>query len=112
MDTLTTHELLLLLEDEPGTVVINVLDEDEFATAHIPRSYNVPVSRDKFEEQVEELVGSVETATVVYSADIECDASDNAAMKLEKAGFTRVYNYEGGLREWIEVGRRIERGVS
>jgi len=112
MDTLTTEELLLLLEDEPDTVLLNVLDEDQFSAAHIPHSYNVPLSREGFEEHVEGLVGSVETAVVVYSADDECDASATAAIRLEDAGFARVYDYEGGLEEWLLTGGGVEHGVA
>jgi rhodanese-related sulfurtransferase len=111
MDTLTTEELIHLLEDEPDTLLINVVDEEAFAAAHIPHSYNVPVSRESLEKEVEELVGTVNTPTVVYSADIECDASEMAALRLEGAGFVRVYDYEGGLRRWLEVGRGIEDGL-
>ncbi|MGD2218049.1 MAG: rhodanese-like domain-containing protein [Gemmatimonadales bacterium] len=111
MDRLTTEELILLLEDEPDSVLINVLDEADFATAHIPRSYNVPVDREGFEEEVVELVGSTESAIVVYSADVECEASATAAAKLEEAGFTRVYDYEGGLDEWFAVEGEVERGT-
>ncbi|NIO33173.1 MAG: rhodanese-like domain-containing protein [Gemmatimonadetes bacterium] len=110
METLTTEELILLLEDEPDTVLINVLDEDDFATAHIPHSCNVPIGSDRFEEKVEEFVGSIDTAIVVYGADAVSEASAIAAARLEEAGFIRVYDYEGGLGEWLAVGRGVERG--
>jgi rhodanese-related sulfurtransferase len=110
MERLTTEELMLLLEDEPDIVLINVLGEDEFESGRIPHSLNVPVSREGFEEEVGELVGNIDTAIVVYGADAECEASEIAASKLEGAGFTRVYEYENGLEEWHEIGGGIERG--
>jgi rhodanese-related sulfurtransferase len=110
MERLTTEELILLLEDEPDSVLINVLDEADFAAARIPHSFNVPVDREGFEEEVEELVDSTDSAVVVYSADAECDASAIAAVKLEDAGFTRVYDYEGGMEEWFAVEGGSERG--
>ncbi len=111
METLTTDELISLLNDEPDMVLIAVLDEPLFERIHIPRSFNIPVSRQTFEEEVEELVGSTETPIVVYSADAECEASQAAVNKLVDAGFPNVYDYEGGLRAWLETGHKVERGV-
>lgn len=109
---MTTEELVQLLKDEPETVLINVLAEIEYEREHIPKSFNVPISRDGFEEEVEELVGSQETPIVVYSADAECEESTIAAAALAEAGFDEVYDYEGGLREWTESGHPIDHGAA
>lgn len=39
---------------------------------------------------------------VVYCSSFECDASRQAAEKLDHAGFEAVYDYEGGTRDWFE----------
>ena len=41
-------------------------------------------------------------------ADGTCDASPNAAQRLEEAGFRQVYDYEGGVQAWREAGERVE----
>lgn len=110
METLTTEELISLLEEEPDTVLIDVLSEAEFERERIPGSFNVPVSRESFEEDVEEIVVSVEGPIVVYSADVECASSQLAARKLTAGGFPNIYGYEGGLREWMESGRDVDHG--
>ncbi len=111
METLTTEELRLLVNDEPDMVLVDVLSEAEFQREHVPRSFNVPVSRETFEEDVEALVGSTETVIVVYGADGECEDSQLAARKLTAAGFPNVYLYEGGLRDWIETGHDVDHGL-
>jgi rhodanese-related sulfurtransferase len=112
VETLTTEELIALMKDEPDMVLIDVLGEAEYESEHIPGSFNAPVSRETFEEDVEELVDSVETVIVVYSADEESEDSRLAARKLTAAGFANVYDYEGGLRVWLESGRDVDRGLS
>lgn len=83
-------------------VLINVLSPEQFNEKHIRTSINVPAANADFVETVEEVAGSKDRKVVVYCASFDCDASPNAARKLEEAGFTRVYDYQGGTRDWFE----------
>ncbi|MDQ2076833.1 rhodanese-like domain-containing protein [Marinimicrobium sp. ABcell2] len=83
-------------------VLINVLPRDTFNKEHIRTSVNVPVSEDDFTSKVETIAGNKERKVVVYCASFDCDASTKAAKKLEDAGFTQVYDYEGGTKDWFE----------
>lgn len=83
-------------------VLINVLPRDAFNEKHIRTSINIPVSSDDFEQRVASVAGSKDRKIVVYCANFDCDASPNAARKLEDAGFSRVYDYEGGTEDWFE----------
>jgi rhodanese-related sulfurtransferase len=109
MRTITTLELTNMRErDRP--LIINVLDREHFVEAHIPNSENVPVGDEDFLERVEALAVSKTAPVVVYCAGPDCNASPNAARLLEDAGFTRVYDYEGGMRDWIGAGHAVSRG--
>lgn len=83
-------------------VLINVLPRETFNKQHIRTSINVPVADDDFVRKVEEVVGDKNRKIVVYCANFDCDASPKAAQKLEDAGFTQVFDYEGGTEDWFE----------
>lgn len=81
-------------------VLINVLPRDAFRKAHIRTSINIPHENDDFVDRVELVAGGKDRKIVVYCANEDCDASPKAASKLDEAGFQRVYDYEGGTRDW------------
>ncbi|MDX1676808.1 rhodanese-like domain-containing protein [Arsukibacterium sp.] len=88
--------------EEADFVLINVLPKDAFNKKHIRTSINIPFpENDDFVTDVAEVVGENKNhKIIVYCANKECDASPNAAKTLEKAGFTQVYDYEGGMADW------------
>ncbi len=83
-------------------VLINVLSQDAFNAAHIRTSINIPHEMPDFTETVEKVAGSKDRRVVVYCASFDCDASPKAGTKLDEAGFTRVLDYEGGTKDWLE----------
>jgi rhodanese-related sulfurtransferase len=100
MRTLSYDQLKKMREQHEDFVLIDVLPEEAFNDAHIPDSLNIPLRQADFESQVQNAAGSKEKKVVVYCAGFECDASRNAAKKLDDAGFPDVYAYEGGVKEW------------
>jgi rhodanese-related sulfurtransferase len=82
--------------------LINVLPTSEFKRDHIPGSFNIPNDYSDFSGAVAEAVGDKDRKVVVYCAGLESILSRHAAQKLDKAGFTDVYAYEGGMKEWLE----------
>ena len=48
---------------------------------------------------------------VVYCAKTECPASEQAAEKLAEAGYTRVYDFTGGMQEWKDSGHNVAAGT-
>lgn len=106
-ESLTRAELKDMNEREhEDFVLINVLPRDEFLKQHIRTSVNIPVTEDNFTELVEKVAGSKDRKIVVYCASFDCDASPKAAKMLEEAGFTQVFDYEGGAKDWFEQKRR------
>ncbi len=82
-------------------VLINVLPREAFQKAHIRTSINVPQEEDDFVDTVEKVAGDRDREVVVYCANFECPASTEAAKKLDAAGFSRVFDYEGGTEDWL-----------
>lgn len=103
MQSISRDDLKRMNETEKHDfILVNVLKPDAFNEKHIRTSVNVPVDYEGFEEKVEELAGSKDREVVVYCANFDCGASPKAAEKLEEAGFSHVYDYEGGTRDWFE----------
>jgi rhodanese-related sulfurtransferase len=103
MKPLTRDELKKMNDAQhEDFVLINVLSRESFNEQHIRTSINIPVSDENFAQKVESVAGGKDRKIVVYCASFECDASPKAAKKLEEAGFTQVYDYEGGTKDWFE----------
>jgi len=111
LKTLTTQQLNQLIDSKEDFVLINVLPESSFDEEHIPGSHNVPHERETFAEEVRTLAGGKQKKIVVYCASGTCDASPTAAMKLRKAGFTQVLDYEEGTAGWRAAGNEVESGA-
>jgi len=105
MKTINAQQLESMMKADEELTVINVLPKKAFDSEHIPETINIPVGDDDFVQQVEDAVESKSDDVVVYCADEACDASPKAAKNLEDAGFTSVYDFEGGMKEWTDSGR-------
>jgi rhodanese-related sulfurtransferase len=102
MKAISYDQLKKMKDGEEDFILVNVLPAEAFSKAQIPDSINIPVKQPDFEAQVEETADGKEKKIVTYCASFDCPASSEAAEKLEKAGFTDVLAYEGGIKEWQE----------
>lgn len=93
--------------DEDAVVVVEVLDKTNFNKFHLPGAINVPLG-DTFESDIQRAVPATTTPVVVYCMDENCDASPEAARKMEDLGYQRVYDYAAGKKDWMDAGLRIE----
>ena len=88
------------VDREEGFALVNVLGPDAFAREHIPWSINIPRGQeDEFEKRF-----AKGKEIVVYCASSDCEASPEVARELGRRGFTAVYDYEGGLKDWKAGG--------
>ena len=88
-----------------GAILLDVLDPEEFAQAHLPGARNLPLGRLAADHLAD--LGRGEPI-VVYGAGSECDRSARAARLLEHDGFEEVYDYEGGKSDWLAFGLPFE----
>lgn len=103
MNTLTKAELKAMNEKEhEDFVLINVLHREDFNEKHIRTSVNIAYDDPGLTRKVEEIAGGKDRKIVLYCASFDCPASTQACEKLEEAGFTQVYDYEGGTKDWFE----------
>jgi len=110
MTTITTEELKAFQEADVKIPVVDVLEPEQHQEGHIPNSENIPVSTPNFVDKIEAITDAKDSPVVVYCASRSCEASPKAAEQLEEAGFTKVYDYEGGIAAWQEAGEPLERG--
>ena len=81
--------------------IVETLQPKEFAKGHLPGAVNIPFmkvtaeARSRFSE---------DDMIVVYCHDENCKASTRAAEKLEKLGYTNVWEYAGGKHDWQAAG--------
>lgn len=95
--TISANELKKKIDQGTLLKIVDTLDPNSFNKSHIPGSINIPV------EQIESKANtklSKNDEIVVYCGSKECTKSTQAYEKLEKLGFTKVWEFEGGLKEW------------
>ncbi len=93
-----------LMNDE-GSVVIDVRELHEFTDGHIENAVHIPLG--KIEERLYELE-THKNAPVIVTCQSGTRAPQ-ACGKLAKAGFTDVYELQGGMVAWEEQKLPITR---
>jgi rhodanese-related sulfurtransferase len=82
------------------TALVDVRNADEFAAGHVRDAKNIPLA--DLASRIGELDKSKNKTVVVI-----CQTgarSDKAARQLAAAGFTDVYNLDGGVAAWQAAG--------
>jgi molybdopterin/thiamine biosynthesis adenylyltransferase/rhodanese-related sulfurtransferase len=106
VDTETADQM----RTQPGTVVLDVREPDEFEQGSIPGALFVP--RGQMEGQIENLVPDKDTTVVVHCASGVRSAF--AAKTLAELGYADVVSVLGGFNKWKDEGRdwRVPRVLS
>ncbi|MGB9154767.1 MAG: rhodanese-like domain-containing protein [Alphaproteobacteria bacterium] len=90
------------LNSKQDILLIDVLPVENFNKQHIPSAINVPFKDNaNFVKDVEAKAKSKSQRIVVYCANTQCPASQQAAEKLEQAGFANVQRFEEGVEGWF-----------
>ena len=110
MKNITKEEILELIEKKVDMVLLNALRPDSFAKVHIPDSINIPIRLSGFDEKVAEMFPNKKRMIITYCTGPGWKSSFDAAGRLEELGFTNVYEYQGGLKEWLKSRLPIIRG--
>ncbi len=89
-----------MVEDEQA-LIVDVREKHEYATAHIPESRNLPMSR--IRNQMKTIEKYRDRPLVVSCRS--GSRSRRACLLLKKHGFSQVYNLKGGFSAWSRVNR-------
>ena len=105
MKIIKAEQLKSDLDSGKDMILINALTKNHFADCHIIKSINICFESDF----VHETAGwKKDQYIVVHCGSIICGASKAAVTKLEALGFTNVYLYEDGLKDWLKKGYPTE----
>lgn len=89
----------VLLINRSNALVLDVRDEAEYAAGHITDARNIPLSA--LDSRIQELNKFKDKPILV-----NCQAgmrSGKAVNILQKHGFSKVYNLQGGLNAWQQA---------
>jgi sulfur-carrier protein adenylyltransferase/sulfurtransferase len=86
--------------EQPGTVILDVREGDEWRQGHIPQALGLP--RGFLELRIEEKVPDHKTPIIVQCAS--GTRSLLAARTLRELGYENVYNLSGGFNAWKNRG--------
>ncbi len=105
---ITREELKKWIDEKKDFVLIDVLSQGSYEGRHLPNAKHASASETDFLESVEKLVSNKEMVVVVYCASFNCQLSPSAATNLVEAGYTNVYDFEGGLADWQDAKYSFE----
>ena len=86
-------------------VVLDVRTRGEYEEGHLPGAVLIDFTEDNFDAEVAKLDKS--KTYLVHCA--VGGRSARACKKMEKAGFTNLYNLQGGLTAWEKAGKPLEK---
>lgn len=102
---ITREELKAKMDRGEEFVLVDALGPDHYASSHLPGAVNLPY---EFADDAEEVLPDKGAEIVVYCMSIMCSASGEEARELEGMGYTNVFHYAGGKRDWMEAGLPVE----
>lgn len=91
--------------DTNSTVVLDVRTKKEYSEGRIPGSVLIDFNADDFEQQVARLDKS--KTYLVHCA--VGGRSARACKKMDKLGFQKLYNLEGGMGAWEKAGKPVQK---
>lgn len=105
MSTITSSDLKVILERNPGIHLIDVRTREEFDEFHVAGATCVPLDT----LSPEELSRARPAEEPVYILCRSGARAKKAADRLTDAGFADPVVVEGGTLAWIEAGHPVER---
>ena len=93
------------LMNQPGALVLDVREIAEFASGHLPRARHIPLG--ELAKRVDEIAKYKDKPVIVTCRSGA--RSGSACRTLKNAGFTNVYNLNGGVPAWEQASLPVER---
>ena len=109
MNTISRNELKAKIDRADPFVLVETLSPAHFQHAHLPGAINIPPER--VTELAPQLLHGKQTEVVLYCANVNCHASENAAAELATLGYENVRYYPGGKHDWVTAGLPLERSA-
>ncbi|MEI7613236.1 MAG: rhodanese-like domain-containing protein [Betaproteobacteria bacterium] len=104
-NSVTTTQATLLINREDAQI-IDVREASEYSTGHLPESRNIPLGQLEGRGDLDKLKELPLILVCQTGA-----RSGAACASLEKLGFTKVHNLEGGINAWTADGLPLKKGA-
>ena len=92
---ISQEEALLMMEEQPDAIILDVRTQEEYGEGHIPNAICVP-NEEITDSQPAELPDLNQTILVYCRSG---NRSKQASQKLFDMGYTSVYEF-GGIKDW------------
>ncbi len=93
---LTASEFNSGIAEYADAIVVDVRTPDEFSAGHIENAVNIDWNSDGFNDRITKL----ERTAPVFVYCLSGGRSSSAASHMRDAGFTKVYELDGGIMKW------------
>lgn len=90
------NDFAKILSDTSSIPLIDVRTPAEYSGGHIPNAINIDISGSDFDSRVSELDKNEPVAVYCRSGK----RSNNAAQRMVKLGFVKIYDLQGGIVSW------------
>lgn len=106
MQTIDRETIRVWMTDGRDFILVDTLPASTYEAEHMPGGINI-VS-DDISAQAPKLLPDRSATIVVYCASNTCQRAGLAAERLELLGYTRIFHYEGGKKDWTAAGFPLE----
>ena len=104
--SISRDDLNNLINSGRKPTIIEALPKQYYEAEHLPGAINIP--HDTIQLNATQLIPNKQQTVVVYCASAECKNSHIAAETLRQLGYTSVYEYSEGKKDWKEAGLPLE----
>lgn len=92
--------------DRRDFVLVDTLPATAYNKGHLPGALHI--MSDDILDHASVLLPDRQMEVVVYCASAKCKRAGLSAGRLETLGYTRVFHFVGGKRDWIAAGFPLE----
>ncbi len=108
VESLTYDEFMKIRTDQKlKHTLVDVRPESSYNRGHIKGAKSLFVAYANYED-IQALLPNKDEVVIVYCASSKCKMSHYAATKLMSIGYKNVYDYNGGMYEWMMKGHPAE----
>ena len=104
--SISREDLKILIDSGKKPTIVEALPQKYYEDEHLPGAINIP--HDEIQLKATLLIPDKSGDVVVYCASAECQNSHIAAEALRRLGYTRVYEYTEGKKDWKQAGLPLE----
>jgi rhodanese-related sulfurtransferase len=92
-------------------ILVDARSREDYIEGHIPGALSLPLG--EFDELIQGFMERVppDRMIITYCSGVECHDSHDLAEFLNGAGFSNVRIFAGGLPEWQEKNKPVEKGM-